>query len=104
MVIAKIPRRLFRGLVTARRRNRPPRRGRPGLESLEDRITPTILFGPQFGAETVHDHGGEKLSHVPVYLIYWGSFWNSAGGALSTATVTGALANVLASPYLSGLS
>jgi hypothetical protein len=50
-------------------------RHKPCLETLEDRRTPTIVFRPQFGAETVHDNGGPVLNDVPVYLTFWGPQW-----------------------------
>src|SRR3954451_12972608 len=43
------------------RSRRPNGRAQPRLEWLEDRTTPTILFTPQFGAESATDHGGYKL-------------------------------------------
>ena len=82
---------------------RPPRwTRRPGLEALEDRVTPSVLFSPQDGAEVASDHGGGKLSGAAVYLIFWGSGWSSPSPApslIQTATAT-----LLSGPYLEGLA
>jgi hypothetical protein len=73
---------------------------RLGLECLEDRVTPTIVFSPQFGAETVHRGSGYELSSVPVYLIFWGSGWtNWAASSIETETQ-----QILSGTYLSGLT
>jgi hypothetical protein len=104
---------MLRALQDSFRRNRPlkasgkrpPRRARLGLEYLEDRITPTIVFRPHFGAESAVDRGGEKLSSVPVYLIFWGSYWtNNPAGLGDLGNISNALDQVLTSPYLSSLS
>jgi hypothetical protein len=90
-----------------------PRRGehsfsrRPftlSLESLEDRLVPTIVFQPQFGPETVlATSGPERFSNNPVHLIFWGSQWH---GDTSPAarTIKDAANRVLTSTYLSGLA
>src|SRR5260370_29791620 len=64
-----------------KKKSRPPL----SLEPLEDRVTPTILWSPHFGAEVARDGAGEKLGTsgpVPVYLIFWGSDWNTSAGSL----------------------
>jgi len=35
---------------------------RHGLERLEDRVTPTVLFAPQFGVETLKTDGGQRVN------------------------------------------
>ena len=44
------------------------------LESLEERLQPSIVFKPQFGPEQVqHLLGNQVLaSNTPVFLIFWG--------------------------------
>jgi hypothetical protein len=80
------------------------------LESLEDRTVPTVLFYPQFGGEALTtDGGGAKLSHPPVYLIFWGpsSLWgdsaSNAPSALADQIEKAGQAFIDFSPYLSGL-
>jgi hypothetical protein len=71
---------------------------RPAAEPLEDRLVPTIIFHPHFGAETVSDGHGDVLNDVPIYLIFNGGFWNTT----TMKQVDQALTAVLDSPYLSG--
>ncbi|HWE37329.1 MAG TPA: calcium-binding protein [Isosphaeraceae bacterium] len=60
----------------------------------------TIDFAPHFGAEATNFGGGEKLSNVPVYLIFWGSSWVNNQ---KTTDIENAAAALYNSPYLSGL-
>jgi hypothetical protein len=85
----------------ARRPRKLPRRLE--LETLEDRAVPTVMFNPHFGQETITDHGGTKLNSPPVYLIFWGSYWQSGAGAQMAANIQSQTANLLSGPYLSGL-
>ena len=76
------------------------------VERLEDRTTPSILFGPAYGAEQAHD-GGPKPQPgpggVPVYLLFWGSAnqWNTGP---SQALIGAAARSILSGPYLQGLA
>jgi RTX calcium-binding nonapeptide repeat (4 copies) len=78
----------LRNRLTTKRQSRGLKKKsrRPlSFEQLEDRVTPTILWSPFYGAETAGDGGGEKLGvngPVPVYLIFWGSYWNTSAGSL----------------------
>jgi hypothetical protein len=60
-------------------RFRTQRQRRFQLEALEDRRLMTILFTPQYGAKIAIDGGGNRLGTVspglPLYTIYWGSWW-----------------------------
>jgi hypothetical protein len=89
-------------------RTRTSRRRRFLVEALEDRRLLTTLFTPST-AETASDGGGYKLGTrswgMPIYTIYWGSWWTntSAGQALQTQ-VQNSLNNIFySSGYLSGL-
>jgi hypothetical protein len=82
---------------------RPPRRTRLGVEALEEREVPAIVFSPHFGQETTKDFGGTKLSNVPVYVIFSGD-WNSVPSDTSKAQITSAVSAALSSPYLSHLT
>lgn len=62
----------------------------------------TVDFVPHFGAETTHFGGGDKLSNVPVYLIFWGSYWTSNGQ--KATDIVHAAQGLYSSPYLSGLT
>jgi hypothetical protein len=93
-------RQYFKGGRPARQSRRP---ARPGLESLEDRTVPTIVFHQQLGAPiTVSDGNGDVLNDVPIYLIFNGNYWQTPPGQVAKGQVTGALTDLLASPYLSG--
>ena len=54
------------------------------IEGLENRDLLTILFTPQHGAETANYGGGNLLGGVspgvPVYTIFWGSYWGTSAG------------------------
>lgn len=70
--------------------NRPTLRSRGArrrffVEGLEDRCLLTTLFAPQHGVEVADDGGGgERLGNtspgVPIYLIFWGSYWSTSDG------------------------
>jgi hypothetical protein len=86
------------------------RRSRPlTLEQLEDRATPAVFFTPKFGAETMvatpqGQLGYDVITDDPaVYLIFWGSYWNTATGKLQEPNLYAAAAKVLQSTYLKGL-
>jgi hypothetical protein len=84
---------------------RRPKRAQLQVESLEERSVPAILFQPQFGVEPTTNHNGIGLNDVPVYLLFWGSAWNSPPpGSPTMADVTSAIQSVLDSPYTSGLT
>ncbi len=89
---------------------RPARRPRPTrqrlcLESLEDRIVPTIVFEPAFGTESTNFGSGQKLNATPVELIFWGStYWNNPpSGAATASQVANAYSTLLGSPYYNHL-
>src|SRR5262249_22095376 len=92
------------GRSTRRSASRLEKRSRsPQLEALEHRITPTIVFNPQFGAVHVSDGNGDVLNDVPIYLIFNGAFWNTSPGGTDPKTqVEDALKAVIDGPYLSG--
>jgi hypothetical protein len=83
------------------------RRARLSVEVLEDRLTPSILFTPQNGPEHVTSGGGPVLgssSNVPIYLVFWGSYWYTREGTAYQSQILNAVNPVLSSsPYLDGL-
>lgn len=94
---------------SARRRgfpNRParPRCVRPRLERLEDRVVPTIVFEPHYGAESASYNGGQVLGNTPVYLLFWGSYWNTSAGSASENELISAVTNEYNSPIYNRLS
>jgi hypothetical protein len=95
----------FSGPVARAQKNR-----RFHLEALEDRTLLTIFFTPQQGAETVHDGGGRRMGTVspgmPLYTIYWGSWWTntSAGQTLQAQTQNSLNSIFRNSGYLNGLN
>jgi hypothetical protein len=94
--------------LTTNPRSQLFRRSTLHLEVLEDRITPSILFSPQNGAENATNGGGQILGQsswgVPIYTIYWGSYWGTSGGAAYASQIQNAINSFLYfSPYLDGL-
>jgi hypothetical protein len=73
------------------------------LEQLEDRTVPTLLFSSS-GIRTVAYLGGPVIQNADVDLIFWGAGWTSGQGPTLQAKVKQAVATLLASPLLSGLS
>jgi hypothetical protein len=93
------------GLTThGRTITRRPARTRLQLEGLEERIVPTIVFEPHFGAESLVNNGGPTLTNAPVYLIFWGSYWNTSAGSASETQLVSAINNELNSPIYNRLS
>src|SRR6516164_8416778 len=85
-----------------RRRPLQYRRRWPEIEVLEDRTLPTVIFQPQFGNESVDDsHGGLRLRNTQVFLLFWGSYWQSSLGYGEANEIQSGLGQVLAGPYLS---
>ena len=98
----------FAGRTKSRRQ--PRKNGRPPqLESLEDRMVPTILFKPQFGDEQLqHLLGSPVLNNdPPIYLLFWGGaeFSDGQGGQNGQATkFTQAAQNLFLGTYLGALA
>jgi hypothetical protein len=95
---------------SAKRKSSTAARFRPGVENLEERLVPTVLFQPQFGNETrllVNDYGqtfdGPKLSNTPVHLIFEGEYWQHPTG-ITADDVLQQVRNVTNSSYLSGVT
>jgi plastocyanin len=109
-----------------RKSSRRPAVLRPWLEQLEDRTVPTIVFNPQFGADTIEylPTGQTLLSPMPagsnlnvlnnpqVYLIFWGPSWNQTapsaadiaqGRTNNAGKLAADAAAIISSNYLSGL-
>jgi hypothetical protein len=81
------------------------RRTRLTVESLEDRVVPTILFEPHLAGESlVPGTTLDALKSSAVYLLYEGAYWNSTQGKQDQATLTADVRKLLSSPYFSGLS
>src|SRR5262249_2739787 len=53
--------------------------------------------------QTIHDGHGVKLPNPPVYMIFWGSAWNTQTNP-SVSDCRAQAASLLAGPYLSRLS
>jgi Ca2+-binding RTX toxin-like protein len=89
-----------------RQGTRPSRsRFRLGLEHLEERAVPTVVFRPNFGTEGTTLGSGEKLNSVPVYLIFWGTGWaNGSYSGPTVAQIQSAVNTELASPAFSHLA
>jgi hypothetical protein len=78
-------------------------RTRPTLEALEDRLVPTIVFTPQFGAEN-YTGTNNGMQDPPVHLIFSGQYWtNTTQGQQQEQTIIASAKNIINGPYLSGL-
>src|SRR5262249_39099763 len=76
------------------------------LEELEDRTVPTVLFEPTHSAEATHYGSFPLLQSSPVYLIFWGSYWQGAAGkSMSASIVIAEQSEIMPSSgqYMSGL-
>lgn len=71
-------------LATGKPRKIVKNRFRPKVESMEERVVPTVLFTPVFGAEQTHYTHGVGIGRVAledylnspgIYPIFWGSYW-----------------------------
>jgi hypothetical protein len=72
---------------------------------LEDRVTPTILFNPVFGAESPTSNAPFTILNDPsVYVIMWGSGWGTGPGQADPTPYLTEAQSILSGPYLSGLS
>src|SRR5262249_28625194 len=79
------------------------------VEALEERTLLSMFFTPQSGAETVTDKGGDRLGtqgNLPLYTIYWGSWWTSSSDGQTLQTqLQGSLNSIFRdSAYLDGLN
>jgi hypothetical protein len=75
-----------RGGRRPRRSTRSRTARRPGLEGLEDRTVPTVVFDPQFPAETATTPANTTtLVNTPIDLVFWGSYWQSTLGQSQVA-------------------
>jgi hypothetical protein len=93
--------------LTSRRKHRTrPSQRRPSLhlEGLEERTVPTVVFTPQFGAESLAGNSSNNaLQSPPTEFIFWGSYWSTSPGSQYQSALLGAAQNVINSPYLVGL-
>jgi hypothetical protein len=75
------------------------------VEELEDRLVMNVTFAHELGSETYSDNGGLKLNSVPIYLIFWGDYWNAPTPGNPTAqNIQDAFTSILGGPYLKGLT
>ena len=91
-------------------RSRPHQRAWVSVEKLEQRVLLTIVFTPQFGAEATTFLTGNPAGSVPplksppVYLEFWGSYWNSGTGPAEQAQIVAAAQTLFSTPFFSGQS
>ena len=94
---------MFNSLLGQKKRN--PARGRRRLEfeTLEDRITPTIVFQPHFGPETItNPQVNNALQSPDVFVIFWGSYWGSPQGTTDEGNILTGIKSIINSTYLQG--
>jgi hypothetical protein len=78
-----------------------------GVEALEDRLVPTVIFEHHFvGTEVTSGPKANQysLQSEPVVLIFGGSYWQTARGQRDEQTLVNSVKTILAGPYLSGLT
>jgi hypothetical protein len=90
------------------------RRSRVGLgvETLEDRTVPTILFTPHFSGtaeyaetgKTIAQEHASSLSSPSVVFIFSGSYWTTAQGKTDQQTLTTSMKSIMGGTYLSALN
>jgi hypothetical protein len=95
--------------TTGRHAARTRRRRRIFVERLEDRALLTTLFTSQHGTPVVSDGGGDRLGQVswgmPLYSIFWGSYWATPAGQAQQAALENSLNTMFFfNPTLSGLN
>jgi hypothetical protein len=89
-----------------RKPNRRPqsRRWPLQLEALEDRLVPTVVFQPTFGSEALDASSQDHALQSPtVYLLFWGSYWQTTQGQSDETALNEKIKILLGSPYLTGL-
>jgi Ca2+-binding RTX toxin-like protein len=75
---------------------------RPRVERLEERSVPTIVFANQFGTEQLLPQGGSTISSPSVYLIFWGSYWETVTGSAQQGEIITAAQSLCNSAYFTG--
>ena len=86
---------------------RTQRRRRLFVKGLEDRDLLTTFFTPHI-VEHAQDGGGDRMGNVawgmPLYTIYWGSYWASSDGQALQSQIQNSLNPMLYfSHYLDGI-
>jgi hypothetical protein len=76
---------------------------RYGFEPLEDRVVPTIVFPPHYGAEQVTDGGGWKVKNATIVPVFWGTYWGQTQNAPTLLNDLNSLQYLASSSYFSGL-
>jgi hypothetical protein len=72
------------------------------VESLEDRMVPTIVFRPHFGAEALAAGSNyEGMQSPPVFITFWGSYWKDH--QQEESNLLASAQSVINSSYFSGL-
>jgi len=66
-------------------------------EALEARTLLTVIYDPVFGNETISQNDDEHLANSPVFMVFWGSFWNDHPDQVDA--VRQAAAKVVTSEY-----
>src|SRR4051812_18936371 len=51
-------------------------------EALEPRTLLTAVIAPVWGIEHTSQDDGEAMKKPPVYLIFWGDYWNTHGSEI----------------------
>jgi hypothetical protein len=90
------------------RRSAPRKAVRPTVEALENRLVPTITFLQQYGIQAYSNTQAVMNYDVPVYLLFWGSYWKNTTSDPEGATPTEQevqqdIQSILGGPYLNTL-
>ena len=93
----------FACFIGARGQLRPKNLGRRlALETLEDRVVPSIYFGDA-GSRHVAYSGGNVVYNADIDLVFWGSGWNSGSGPALRTQLTNAVGTLMSSHYFDKL-
>ena len=82
------------------------RRALPGMEALDKRLLPTIVFAPARGAESLQaNYQPDGMQSPTVNVIFTGTYWTTtAQGKQDEATLLAGVKSIVSGPYLSGLT
>jgi hypothetical protein len=74
-----------------------------GLDALEPRVVPTVVFSPLYGTEQTTDGNGWKVPNATIQLVFWGSYWNTTQGVTDEFRDITDATSLSSSGYFSGL-
>ncbi len=86
---------------------RDAHRQRLAVQTLEERVVPTIGFVPGFNGTEIVSGEGSAYTTANIYLLFEGgasSYWTTTQGKADLATLTSDIKTIINSTYLQGIS